>query len=177
MQLKTHALYLFADNCPIVNIDYLGQYTCQHSKESYACSPCNNGQRYGIRQKDQKETNGCSSGPIGDAPAGKECSFLSACDKHDCCYGTCKSSQSECDNAFLDDMQDICLSCSRTFGQYVFCNIAASAFYSAVYAAGNIAHAENQSDHCEECCCTNNYNPWSPYHGGTQNTPPHAVSY
>jgi hypothetical protein len=121
----------------------------------------------------QSEFNGC--GPQGglDLPIfGKGdwipdspldlADFFSACQGHDCCYGTCGKSKSVCDENFLNDM---IAACNRSWpvssvskgiinGQYyAMCLAVARVYYDAVSATGTGQDAYNagQKEVCN-CC-------------------------
>jgi RHS repeat-associated protein len=152
--------YHFVNNSPVQNTDLLGLKTCSHIDMYWECQ-CPSGSKKGKRQKDKKETNGCSypgwlpQPPSGvDNPSGLSgCSFLPACDSHDCCYGSCGADKGPCDNAFLNDMKDICNSCAKTAADKKKCMKWAKRYHWGVDEFGGGPYEGNQKDNCEECCC------------------------
>ena len=143
--------YLFVRNSPVQHIDYLGlDITCSHN---YDCK-CPPGSNKGKKQKKDKVTDGCSFLGI-DNPSGiPGCSFLDACDAHDCCYGTCGSSKLACDAHFCIAMHAKCLRCAWwNIALYLQCFEAANIYCLGVVLCGEWAHSNNQKQHCEDCCC------------------------
>ena len=152
--------YHFVNNSPVQNTDMLGLKTCSHIDMYWECQ-CPPGSKKGKRQKDKKETNGCSyPGWLPQPPGGVDnpsglpgCSFLPACDSHDCCYGSCGADKGPCDNAFFNGMKDICNSCTKTAADKKKCMKWAERYHWGVDKGGGGAYKDNQKDHCEECCC------------------------
>jgi len=154
-------LYLFVKNSPVQSTDMLGLYTCTH-EEKYKKCQCPSGSKKGKKQKDNKETNGCSypswlpQPPGGvDNPSGiPGCSFKSACDAHDCCYGSCGAWKIGCDDAFKAAMIAICNSCASTKEEKKKCKKWRKKYYNGVNFFGyEGGYADNQVKHCEDCCC------------------------
>ncbi len=83
-------------------------------------------------------------------------SFLNACNTHDCCYGTCNSSKSDCDIDFFQAMEN---ECKRAYPYHLFphilpmCIQAANSYATAVIAFGKGAYDAAQIASCE-CCGT-----------------------
>ncbi len=166
--------YLFVQNAPVHRMDHLGLRECTHSAWAYNCGPCNKGDSWGKRQKDEKDTDGCSfpgQPSWKDNPTGiSGCSFLPACDNHDCCYGTCHRSKLLCDANFYSDLIAICSSCTSSLSEEVRCGFLAYVYYFGVFWGGLGPFNENQKEHCEDCCCPG-YTPPPPYSGGPGNRP------
>ena len=95
--------------------------------------------------------NGCSSPlPNPDNPTGcSDTSFLEACNAHDVCYQTCNSNKDNCDNAFLDEMLEICMgsSCAPRCSEF------AIIYYGAVHNYGDSAYQNDQVAACACCDC------------------------
>jgi len=151
--------YLFVQNDPIQNTDYLGlDMAC---KLRWDCI-CRFGSKTGVKQKYVATANGC--GPEGLPPwipnpdnpyNGPACSFLSACDAHDCCYAQCGSIKSACDNKIFNDLMAICASCTIPGSDdYLYCKDWAKVYWD--WASNNPISQErydaSQAD-CEPCCC------------------------
>ena len=166
--------YLFVKNMPSQKQDYLGlDITCTHN---YDCK-CPPGSNLGKKQKKDKVTDGCSFLGI-DNPSGiPGCSFLDACDGHDCCYGTCGSSKLACDAQFCQAMNAKCWSCAWWNATLLLhCLHKAQIYCTGVALFGWGPHSNNQTEHCEDCCCTPSSTPPPtfppPYSGGPGNQPP-----
>jgi len=127
---------------------------CTVPESAYDCK-CPEGSNEGKKHKSGyvKTPNGCSipfEPSWKDNPVGEPgCSFKDACDAHDCCYGTCNSNKATCDNAFREDMMQICNSSCP----YVACKYWANIYYWGVVALGCTHYSNNQNDACEKCCC------------------------
>ncbi len=148
---------------------------CSVSSSASVCK-CPNGSVWGKRQKAGyvKTPNGCSNPgfppPLRDNPTGIwGCSFKTACDHHDCCYGECNSVKTDCDMAFYARMVATCTRCSKGV-PYVFmlCHQWAAIYASFVAGAGQGPYSDNQDLSCEDCCCPTP----APYSGGPVNAPP-----
>jgi hypothetical protein len=98
-------------------------------------------------------SNGC--GPAGGpkVPNGfGKASFLDACNKHDRCYGTCRSNRRLCDERFGRRLRR---ACTNTYGEgtrkRARCLDRAESYHDAVIALGSVAYADAQSEACQ-CC-------------------------
>ena len=92
----------------------------------------------------QQRADGCSCSTI--CSAGDRRRFRAACNEHDKCYATLGVSKATCDLNFLKNMGFICN--HHYFGS---CALDASAFYTAVLAAGGGSYDNGQQwakDHC-----------------------------
>lgn len=98
-------------------------------------------------------SNGCgpAGGPKVPDSFGKA-SFLDACNKHDICYGTCKSNRHTCDKKFGKRLRRACRGAypdgSRKLAE---CLDRAKDYHDAVIALGSIAYDDAQSEACQ-CC-------------------------
>ncbi|HEU4452660.1 MAG TPA: hypothetical protein VFR81_06345 [Longimicrobium sp.] len=83
--------------------------------------------------------------------------FLSCCNPHDTCYGTCLSSKGGCDSAFGSCLDAACTSAYQNhfFTQILLpnCYAAAGAYHAAVSLGGGGAYTAAQSGACD-CCGT-----------------------
>lgn len=175
-------MFVFVRNDLLDNVDWLGmRKACDAAGFSTPakynkCSPCNKGDVKGTWQRKSynNESNGCGpfapifgvipGGWVPDNPMGRPgCSFSTACDYHDCCYGWCGTTQAECDAGFLASMKATCRGCISIgilfFSPQMYlqelakCYSLAELYAWAVRQGGDGAHASGQSDACEECCC------------------------
>jgi len=150
--------YWFVQNDPIRKMDAFGLV---HSETTCPSVP-GLGQPCGPSGKKQSTkpvtSNGCGSKDtpwVPDNPIGLPgCSFASACDYHDCCYGTCGAGKAGCDGGFLGRMLSQCVLCGAIYGPVIFdeCNGYATAYYLAVWKYGGDPYDSGQADNCEDCC-------------------------
>lgn len=122
--------------------------------------------------------NGCGSGwnekfipdayPPSPIPSfGIGFSFLSACNTHDVCYGTCNVGQETCDNQFLTNMRSECDSwINRLKSKAIFswlpgpvfavprlgCKATAKAYYKVVDTVGYNPYKDAQDEFCIDKC-------------------------
>lgn len=160
--------YCFVLNSPVDYFDALGLKTaCPKTPGTYLkCSPCNPGDTTGKQQDSTKknESNGC--GPFflfwkipggwvfKENPSGLSgCSFTSACDFHDCCYGWCQAGKDSCDTGFYDRMKAICDSCTTKKWSKALCYFWAEQYYKGVAKLGGKAYDGAQKEVCRQCCC------------------------
>lgn len=116
---------------------------------------------------DPRATDGCSApGPNADNPSntvGNPCpsaAFGSGdpqnplpCDLHDACYGTCGSSKTECDHAFLSHMLAVCDSLPPSQSGCVdTCRAFAGTYFAAVAAVDADGFLSGQERNCQ-CTC------------------------
>ena len=161
----TKVKYLFVENAPSVHIDILGLDVWCGFDTFWDCQPCNDGDGYGHQQAADKFTDGCSAPlGLGDNPSGLPgCSFLSACDAHDCCYGTCGASKLNCDVSFANAMKSICTTCAGgSFWLQVVCDSWANTYYLAVLFGGGTPFDNNQRTYCDPCICCELEPIWPP---------------
>lgn len=94
--------------------------------------------------------------PVPDRPLGI-ISFFDACKAHDCCYGTCGSSQKDCDIAMFRDAVSACFKKYGTGpsaladGRRVHCIELARVYYRAIASMGEEAWAAAQRSACHSC--------------------------
>ncbi|MCK5528309.1 MAG: hypothetical protein KAI74_01385, partial [Kiritimatiellae bacterium] len=119
---------------------------------------CSEGSTTGKRQNVDNFSKGdgrCSS-PMGNNVSGT--SFLAPCLLHDTCYLTCGSTKNACDDAFRQDLQDLCDNVSSP-NERTSCYFWAGVYLAAVQIFGDTIIAGDQSwsnlqeDACEDCCC------------------------
>lgn len=79
---------------------------------------------------------------VPDYPVGF--AFAPGCREHDICYGSCGTTQAQCDNAFLDSV--ITRACQDEDGIDVPCTLLAHAYYFAVATAGAGPYAAGQRE-------------------------------
>lgn len=95
--------------------------------------------------------------------------FVTACNAHDCCYGTCGADKAQCDSNFRSGLHAACASAPRTQSGVLgpgtlgaalsmFCNAIAEAYYAAVAKGGASAFDQGQAEVCD-CCCDGTCNP------------------
>ena len=98
-------------------------------------------------------SNGCgpAGGPKVPDKFGKA-SFLKACNKHDICYGTCKSDRKACDKKFGQRLRAACRGAygKGTTGR-ARCLERADEYHDLVTALGSVAYDDAQSEACQ-CC-------------------------
>ncbi len=145
--------FLFVHNHPVNNIDYLGLSACSLEWDCRCASDSSTG----VKQKHVATSNGCGRPggfPVPDQPyQGAGCSFVSACNRHDCCYAQCGNNKTACDAVFYNDMVAICDSCTTPGSMdNRSCKIWAELYWSAVDDWGDDAYNGAQDD-CDECCC------------------------
>jgi hypothetical protein len=100
------------------------------------------------------QPNGCgSSFPVPSTFGNVD--ITPACNSHDACYDTCKSSRHACDASFLADMKKRC-SQGNTPGSTALTNClgAADLYYRVVSSAGGSAYDQAQQNAC--ICCNAN---------------------
>ena len=85
---------------------------------------------------------------IGQAPP-----FTPACDKHDICYGTCRSGKVFCDQDFEDGENGLLAICARLFDEVCrdACEILARTYGAAVRTLGQPVYDSAQKQACQ-CC-------------------------
>lgn len=155
----------FVANNPINRFDRWGL--------QYECWPCEEGDIYGTRQKEDHvpSSNGCGSPPVNvpDDPMQQilfqpSCSFTSACNAHDVCYDTCNNEKNSCDFNFRIRIRDLCDFCANDhypgnfFARQLYlaiCNAMAEVYFAFVNfsPAGQSAYDNAQNNACEDCCC------------------------
>jgi len=144
--------YTFVNNAPPLAVEPLGLSPTD-------CAPCNAGDTMGTKQKDDWDPNDndATDGTCTGVPDGI---FLPACLTHDACYATCNKPKSECDDAFYDDLYDLCsASCGASFACNLACAWSAQVYYGGVVSfgdsplAGDQSYSHLQDAACEDCCC------------------------
>ena len=98
-------------------------------------------------------SNGCGpeGGPKVPDKVGKA-SFLAACNKHDICYGKCKSDRHACDERFGRRLRRACeVAYPQGTRTRKACLDVAKDYHEAVIALGSIAYDDAQSKACQ-CC-------------------------
>ncbi len=127
---------------------------------------CPEGSKKGKRQNHRnyvKIDKKCTA-KTGDNPAGfPDTSFSSACIAHDNCYASCNQTKWNCDDAFRQDLQNLCDSVAKKRGpnspDAKLCYLWAAIYLVGVQNFGDSMFAGSQSwsnlqkDACMECCC------------------------
>ena len=148
--------YGFVLNRPVGIYDVLGL-----DHPDTLCPPVSDDARICKNGKKQSSTsqtsNGCGSKtfPVPDNPMHLPgCSFTSACDYHDCCYGTCGSGKLACDWGFYVRMLAQCNICGDIYGNLAKddCEKYAKTYYGAVTVVAWGPWDSAQSSACESCC-------------------------
>ncbi len=88
-----------------------------------------------------------------DSPLGLA-HFVGACNTHDCCYGSCQQSKSECDSNFLESLSSACDQSPTNLLTGVglgYCNTIAAIYYAAVAVGGGDAYTTAQREACIAC--------------------------
>ena len=127
--------YCFVRNSTIRGMDLLGM--------SHADTPCpqlpgsvNTCLPSGKKQSSKTMySNGCGSHaiPVPDNPVGLPgCSFSTACDYHDCCYGACGASKDGCDIGFWGRMMEQCATCGVIYGPLILSDCIGLAYIHSV---------------------------------------------
>jgi hypothetical protein len=94
--------------------------------------------------------------------------FVNACINHDCCYGTCGASKTQCDNNFRSELHSVCQDTNSSSGVLdtallFYCSAIAEQYYDAVAndPQGQAAFDSGQAEVCN-CCvpaCDGTCNP------------------
>lgn len=153
--------YLFVDNSPVSDVDAYGLQKWRKCKPPEIWKTNPNGVI--------PPADGCSypswlgwALPVGgnkDNPTGR-CSFLSACNFHDCCYSNCSKTQQQCDSGFHALMKGACNGCAqgligKSKKKFVKnCNKWAGRYHWAVSSFGGSAYKNRQQKNCH-CSCLN----------------------
>jgi hypothetical protein len=150
-------LFGFVKNNPINQWDLLGQKTsCSDFSKTRGSGDSAEGRT--TTQVGTPSSNGCgASGSSYTPPQGFfSVSFVSSCDTHDICYGTCGSSKSGCDSQFRSDLRAACDAVYNRFNipARAACYAVAHTYYLGVHHGGGAPFEAAQDQFCEwESCC------------------------